>query len=343
MFDFVISQNQRSRPTRRVYASYVTSILIHCFILLTLYVYPQLLQGGMYHRFRPLALLVRGLSPDADKEDEKWRTVVVLTPQSKMMAPSAATLKKYIYDWSKKGAIKELPPIRIRFGAEQKAALNESAPPMPKVKQEPKAPQLSMPANELAAAVPAGSLSGQSQNGPIRDDSASAAGLRDESGGGKKDAVILPPPSPAGKSDAASNAAPTSIPKGIQQPPNPPQASGFKVFEDEQKAIRSNDSGFFDTKGFPLGEYANLIKERIKGNWMIPSNLQNFQGHTTLIFYIDKNGRYADARIVTRSGNNSFDNAALMAVIESDPFPPLPKGFPGNHIGAKFVLSWNEP
>jgi TonB family protein len=343
MFDFVISQNQRRRPTRRVYASYAASIIIHCLILLTLFIYPELLQGGMYHRFRPLALIMRGLSPDSDKEDEKWRTVVVLNSKSKMMVPSDATIKKYLYDWSKQGAIKELPPIRIRFGDEQKAALDENAPPMPKVKQEPKAPQLTLPANELAAAVSTGSPSGQSQSGQTADDSKSAAGSREEQGGGKKDTIILPPPVPAPKNDAAANAAPSSIPNGIKQPSNPPPASGVKVFEDEQKAIRSSESGFFDTKGFPLGEYANIIKERIKGNWMIPSNLQNFQGHTTLIFYIDKNGRYADARIVTRSGNNSFDNAALMAVIESDPFPPLPRGFPGNHIGAKFVLSWNEP
>jgi TonB family protein len=343
MFDFVISQNQRRRPTGRVYASYVTSLLIHFLIMLILINFPQLLKGGMVHRFRPLALIVGGLSPDVDKDEEKWRTVVVLNTRPKMTEPSAATLKKYLYDWSKKGAIKELPPIRIRFGDEQKATLNEAAPPMPKVKQESKAPQLSMPANELAAAVSAGSLSGQPQSGQTVDASKSAADFRDEMGSGKKDTINLPPPGSAPKSDAASNAAPTSIPKGVQQPPNPPQTSGFKVFEDEQKAIHSSDSGFFDTKGFPLGEYANLIKERIKGNWMIPSNLQSFQGHTTLVFYIDKNGRYANARIVTRSGNNSFDNAALMAVIESDPFPPLPKGFPGNHLGAKFVLSWNEP
>jgi TonB family protein len=343
MFDFAISQNNRRRPTRRVFASYIASIIIHFFIVLILLSYPELLRGGMYHHFRPLALLVRGLTPDTDKDDEKWRTVMVLTPQSKMMAPSAATLKKYLYDWEKKGAIKELPPIRIRFGDEQKAALNENAPPMPKVRQEPKAPQLALPANELAAAAPAGSQSGQSQTGQTAD-TAKAAALRDESGGGKKDTINLPPPGSPSKNDAASNAAPASIPKGIQQPQPPPsQAGGFKVFEDEQKAIHSADSGFFDTKGFPLGEYANLIKERIKGNWMIPSNLQSFQGHTTLVFYIDKNGRYANARIVTRSGNNSFDNAALMAVIESDPFPPLPKDFPGSHIGAKFVLSWNEP
>ncbi len=97
--------------------------------------------------------------------------------------------------------------------------------------------------------------------------------------------------------------------------------------------------------GFPLNEYANLIKERIKGNWFIPSNLKNSQGHTTIVFYIGKDGRFSNARIEpsASSGNTSLDLAALKAIMDSNPFPPLPKGFPRDRIGAKFVLSYNEP
>ena len=98
----------------------------------------------------------------------------------------------------------------------------------------------------------------------------------------------------------------------------------------------------FDTKGFPLGEYAGIIIERIKGNWSIPSNLRHAQGHTTVIFYIDKNGQYTGLSIVGSSGSSSLDYAALSAIIGSNPFPPLPKGFPGEHVGAKFVFSYNE-
>ena len=221
--------------------------------------------------------------------------------------------------------------------------MNEKMPPMPKVRQEPKAPDLALPANELAAAIAAASSAGNSPAGQPANSPGIPALQRSEPAPRKKETINLPPPEPSPGNDAAANAAPKSIPDGTKQPSAAASTTTVKVFENEQKAIRSPESGFFDTKGFPLGEYANLIKERIKARWLIPSNLQNFQGHTTLIFYIDRDGRYNNARIVTRSGNNSFDNAALMAVIESDPFPPLPKGFPGNHIGAKFVLSWNEP
>jgi protein TonB len=127
------------------------------------------------------------------------------------------------------------------------------------------------------------------------------------------------------------------------KPTNPAQAkTETKVFEDQQKAIRTEGSGLFGTKGFPLGEYAHAIIERVKENWMIPSNLRNSQGRTTVIFYIDRDGRFTDARIITSSGSSSLDLAALNAVIESNPFPPLPRGFPGDRVGAKFVFSYNE-
>jgi TonB family protein len=332
MFDFAIARNQRRRLTNRVISSYIASCLIHMLMILALIEYPNLLKGGLYHRFRPLSFFLESLAPRSREDADNWRTVVVLQPQSKMMAPSAATLKKYLYDWNQKRPGNEAPTIRIRFGDEQKAALND-LPPMPQVREEPKLPQLSMPANELAG----GNTDKQSADGSLE----SSANARF----GSKETIIQPTPAPPAKDELAAGNAPSSIPKGINPPPGAaPEPSGtLKVFESEQKAIHSPDSGIFDTKGFPLGEYVNIIKERIKGNWFIPSNLQSFQGHTTIVFYIDKDGRYTNARIVKKSGSNSFDNAALMAVIGSDPFPPLPKGFPGNHIGAKFVLSWNEP
>jgi TonB family protein len=158
---------------------------------------------------------------------------------------------------------------------------------------------------------------------------------------------------------ADANATPRSIPDSIIPPepvperrPEPPQTAAAKpqagarstaqVFDTQQKAIQAEGSGLFDTKGFPLGDYAEAIIQRIKGNWYIPSNLRNSQGRTTVIFFIGKDGRYTNAHIVTSSGSTSLDLAALNAVLVSNPFPPLPSGFPGERVGAKFVFSYNE-
>ncbi len=253
------------------------------------------------------------------------------------MAPSAATLKKYIYDFDRKGS--GPPPITVRWGEKEKSAF-ENAPPMPRLRQEPKAATVLPPPNDIGEET-AGA--GSPDPGAATNGSPVSTVVHAETGAEKK-TIPLPPPVAAPKPDVAANAAPSSIPSGIKPPANPPKET-VKVFEDEQKAIRSSESGFFDTKGFPLGEYANIIKERIKGNWFIPSTLKNSQGHTTIVFYIGKDGRYTNARIEpsASSGNRSLDLAALKAIMDSDPFPPLPKGFPGDHVGAKFVLSYNEP
>jgi|WetSurMetagenome_2_1015567.scaffolds.fasta_scaffold21947_2 TonB family protein len=338
MFDFAISKNQQPRPTRRLFASWSVSCAVHILLLFLLIQYPELLRGGMYHRFRPVSALANLFSPQTqDDETKDWRTVAVI--KTPLIQPSAATLKKYMKDWNAKNS--SLPPINLRWGDEQKKAL-ENLPPMPKVQQEPKAAVVLPPAND---ATPAGSPAGNTtQSSP----GSSAIGQVDPNTG-RKGPVGLPPPGPPGKTDTASTNPPASIPDGVKPPSNvaPPSKENMKVFDNEQQAIRSPDSGFFgvDAKGFPLGEYANLIKERIKGNWLIPSHLKNSQGHTTIVFYINKDGRYSGARIEASasSGNNALDIAALKAIMDSNPFPPLPKGYPGDHLGAKFVLSYNEP
>ncbi len=349
MFDYAISKNQRRKPTRRFFASWIASCLAHFMAVLMLIQFPQLLQGGMYHHFRNSSFFSSFLGAKSESEDKNWRTVAILKDPSRMSAPSAATLQKYLYDWNKNKP--GTPPVHIRWGDVQ-AALLADTPPMPRVRKENKESELSLPANEVAAQ---GSEADPIEKTPEQSGDASQGSstlTRFDPTSGKNGTITLPPPSPAAISDAAGNTAPSKIPDSIKPSGAGLSASGqnvansqttARVFKDEQEAIRSPDSGFFDSKGFPLGEYASLIIERIKGKWFIPSHLRNSQGHTTVIFYIDREGRFTNARIVNSSGSNSLDLAALNAIIESNPAPPLPKGFPGDHVGAKFVFSYNEP
>jgi TonB family protein len=340
MFDFAISQNQRQRPTKRIYASWLVSGFIHIFFLVMLIQYPQLLRGGQYHRFRPLSVLVSLFEPKPQQEDQNWRTVAVL--RTPMTAPSLEALKKYLPAWSKKGT--GSPPVRIHWEDLEKK-LGENKPLVPKVRQDPKAPNLMPPPSEASSGSPSVVPS------PAGNSAEPAAGtqgvIQADANAGKRGTVNLPPPGPgsAPKTEVAATNTPNVTSSSVKTPSaaTVDKNSPVKVFENEQQAIRSSESGIFDAHGFPLDEYANLIKERIKGKWYIPSNLKNSQGHTTIVFYIGRDGRYANLRIVAPSGNSSLDLAAMKAVMDSEPFPALPRGFPGDHVGAKFVLSYNEP
>ncbi len=349
MFEFAISQHQKHPPSRRFLACSVVSAALHLVAVLLLIRFPWLLSPGLSPWFRQPSLLLSMFSHSLAQEgqDSQWRVVTVVGKSGggKMVAPSAATLRQYVYDWSKHAG-EGAPPVHVRWGNE-KNPLSEAEATKPKPVPEPK------PAETAAAEAAKGSGDDSGGNAAVQ--------VADAGTGGAKGTVYLPAPKPATGPPPSTKAAetspvtaPSSIPSGVKQPvpaatpPAPKPAAPaqakppVKVFEDEQKAIRSQESGLFDTNGFPLGEYANLIIERVKGNWMIPSNLRNSQGRTTVIFYIDREGRFNNAHIVTSSGSSSLDLAALNAVIESNPFPPLPKGFPGDHVGAKFVFSYNE-
>jgi TonB family protein len=343
MLDYALSQYQKRPLSRRYIASGIASCICHLMMLWALIEYPQLLQGGTYHRFRNLGIVRNILMPAPEDDDRDWRTVAVLR-NPPMMAPSSATLRKYAYDWDRKGT--EPPPVRVRWGDEQKAALTENAAPIPRIKQAEPQPPPPLPVGDIAGSSAAPS------SADLTAAAIPASGLSAQTDPTARGGIYLPPPSRDArpKPETADNVAPSSIPSTIPgagsanlQRKQNGQEPAAKIFENEQQALRSPEGGFFDTKGFPLGEYANLIIERIKGKWFIPSNLRNAQGHTTVVFFINREGRFTDARIVMSSGSDSLDLAALNAVMSSTPFPPLPKGFPGERVGAKFIFSYNEP
>jgi TonB family protein len=341
MFDFAISRNAKQRPSKRLFVSGIASCIVHALMLLTLIQFPQLLRGGMYHRFRVnlISDFLYSKSPDRERDG---RIVTVLRP---MEMPAEETIKKNLYDWNKKEG--NVPPVRLTWNKEQKELLAEKKPAVQKPVEEPKLPKPSSPRSEVAAPAPAAAVTG-----PGADTSSGSSVLSAQNDPSRKATVVLPTPAPAsgGKTETAGNNAPTAIPNSVKPPPNTTAngskgqngSDGMKVFDDEKQALKSPQAGLFDTKGFNMGDYAGLLIERIKGKWYIPSNLRNSQGHTTVIFFIDKEGRFTDARIVGSSGSTSLDFAALNAIIESNPAPPLPKGFPGDRVGAKFVFSYNE-
>jgi TonB family protein len=331
MFEFVISGNQKRRPAKRIIAAGVTSCLAHIILLCLLLEYPQLLQGGVYHRFRTI------WQPQTDDGDQNWRTVTVI---SKMTMPSAATLKKLLSDSGKKKR-EGPPPIHIRLGKDLNAVLSNK-PAMPKIQQENKNPSSpSLPANESDSAGAPSTIAETLKPG-------TTAGNSGDANAGKQDTAILPPSGSESRPvPAANNVAPSKIPDSIKPPvaaADPASSGTDKAHDVESKTIRSPENGIFDpndTKGFPMGDYTNRIVELIKEKWFIPSYLKDSQGHTTVVFYIDKNGRAMNVRIVTGSGSNSLDIAALNAVLSCN-LPALPKGFPGDRVGARFVFSYNE-
>jgi TonB family protein len=86
-----------------------------------------------------------------------------------------------------------------------------------------------------------------------------------------------------------------------------------------------------DGGDFPYTIYIDRMKTLIGSHWFRP---QAGAGPTTTVhFVIDRDGTIRDAKIETESGNATFDRAALRAVLESSPLPPLPFAYSGTYLG----------
>lgn len=86
---------------------------------------------------------------------------------------------------------------------------------------------------------------------------------------------------------------------------------------------------------FPYTIYIERMKTLIGSRWFRP---QVGGGAVVVYFAIDRDGTIRDAKIETPSGDGTFDRAALRAVLESSPLPPLPFGYAGTYLGVHLTF-----
>jgi outer membrane biosynthesis protein TonB len=336
MFEFAISHNRRRRPSKLIIFAGIASCLIHFSGLVILEKNPQLLRSGVTHHFHTLSFFYR--SPKKKIENE--RIITILRP---IDIPSAAVLKKYMNELNNKGKGPS-PVVRVPLKDSFKIAINKKAPPLPKL-PELKLPEISAPANIPGSSLPA--TSGGAQNSDFKQFGGSSVQVPSQDGAGKKDSMSLPPPVKLAPIDKTPMATASSTKPPVETTPSLSLPPSLTVSSNKEQALKNSvKSGLFDTEGYPLEKLEKYYKKftrDIEAKWDMPSNLKKFQGHTIVEFFIDRNGGLYKTHIVSGSGNKNFDISALNAILNSNPVDPLPKDYPGNHLGVIFTFSWNEP
>jgi TonB family protein len=101
-----------------------------------------------------------------------------------------------------------------------------------------------------------------------------------------------------------------------------------------------------DTMGVDFGPYLTRVVQIVRQNWyslMPPSVYAPIfkQGKLSLEFVIQKNGQVDQLVLHTPSGDVALDRAAMGSIKASDPFPPLPREFPGKLLGLRFRYFYN--
>jgi TonB family protein len=104
-----------------------------------------------------------------------------------------------------------------------------------------------------------------------------------------------------------------------------------------------------DTMGVDFGPYLARITQVVRSNWyaIMPESVKYplyKQGKLSIEFVILKNGNVSGMTLHTSSGDVALDRAAWGSITASNPFPPLPKEFPGQVLGLRFYYFYNlEP
>ncbi len=101
-----------------------------------------------------------------------------------------------------------------------------------------------------------------------------------------------------------------------------------------------------DTRGVDFGPYLARVVYSVRRNWyaVIPESARLGQkGRVGIVFEILKDGSVPELRLVLSSGADALDRAAAAAIRASDPFPPLPPEFTGNHLILQFIFLYNIP
>jgi TonB family protein len=137
------------------------------------------------------------------------------------------------------------------------------------------------------------------------------------------------PPSPFGKS--------TKKP-GLVPPPLPAPTPAATSTAPAAPNIAAGTSGVASLEGgdFPYTMYLANMNRLIGTHWFRPQITGDLT--TTISFTIHRDGSITDAKIEQSSGNGTADRAALRAVLESSPLPPLPFGYNGTYLGVHLVF-----
>ena len=76
---------------------------------------------------------------------------------------------------------------------------------------------------------------------------------------------------------------------------------------------------------FPYPWYLTTVRSALWDRWA--ERMPPAGGECRVVFTILRDGGVVDLRAESSSGDGGLDYAALSAVKEASPFPPLPRGF----------------
>ena len=98
----------------------------------------------------------------------------------------------------------------------------------------------------------------------------------------------------------------------------------------------------FDTKGVDFGPWLARFVAQIRRNWFIPYAAMSMHGHVVITFYVGRDGRITELRVLKPSSIDAFNNSAYGALASSNPTVPLPPQYPDDRAFFTVTFFFNE-
>lgn len=98
----------------------------------------------------------------------------------------------------------------------------------------------------------------------------------------------------------------------------------------------------FDSKGVDFGPWLRRFVAQVKRNWFVPQAAMIMKGHVVITFNIHRNGALTDIEVKQPSSIESFNLAAVNALMSSNPTQPLPPEYPSDSAFFTVTFLYNE-
>lgn len=110
----------------------------------------------------------------------------------------------------------------------------------------------------------------------------------------------------------------------------------------DQEAPPATGDLALDVEDFPFAYYIAAMKRKIAAYWRVPGASGTTSLYCRVYFRVGKSGAIESPSVEESSGSFLFDQAALRAVVQSSPLPPLPREFTDNYLGVHFSFAYEK-
>lgn len=113
-------------------------------------------------------------------------------------------------------------------------------------------------------------------------------------------------------------------------------------FDNRQGNVQEFGPLQFDTKGVEFGPWIRRFVSQVRRNWFVPYAAMSMRGRVVITFNVHRNGALTDVTVVRPSEIESFNTAAVNALLASNPTTPLPPEYPDEKAFFTVTFYYNE-